>query len=119
MKRWLSAGALVVAVGLVTLPLETVRAQAGVTGEWTTLANLMPINPVHIALLNTGKVLIVSGSGNVATETFYRAAVWDPQTDTLAIQPLTWDMFCNGMAVLPDGRVLVNGGNLQYDPFHG
>jgi hypothetical protein len=52
---------------------------------------------------------------NVATETFYRAAVWDPQTDTVATQPLTWDMFCNGMAVLPDGRVLVNGGNLQYD----
>ncbi len=119
MKRWLSAGALVVAVGFVTLPLETVRAQAGVTGEWTTLSNLMPINPVHIALLNTGKVLIVSGSGNVATETFYRAAVWDPQTDTVATQPLTWDMFCNGMAVLPDGRVLVNGGNLQYDPFRG
>ena len=119
MKRWLSAGALVVAVGFVTLPLETVRAQAGATGEWTTLPNLMPINPVHIALLNTGKVLIVSGSGNVATETFYRAAVWDPQTDTVAMQPLTWDMFCNGMAVLPDGRVLVNGGNLQYDPFRG
>jgi hypothetical protein len=119
MKRWLSAGALVVAVGFVSLPLETVRAQAGVTGEWTTLSNLMPINPVHIALLNTGEVLIVSGSGNVATETFYRAAVWDPQTDTVATQPLTWDMFCNGMAVLPDGRVLVNGGNLQYDPFHG
>ena len=28
-------------------------------------------------------------------------------------------MFCNGMAVLPDGRVFVNGGNLQYDPFRG
>ncbi len=28
-------------------------------------------------------------------------------------------MFCNGMVVLPDGRVFINGGNLQYDPFHG
>ena len=28
-------------------------------------------------------------------------------------------MFCNGMVTLPDGRVLINGGNLQYDPFHG
>jgi hypothetical protein len=28
-------------------------------------------------------------------------------------------MFCNGMAVLPDGRVSVMGGTLQYDPFHG
>jgi len=119
MKRWLSAGALLVAVGLVTLPVETLRAQAAVRGQWTTLPTLMPINPVHVALMNTGKVLIVSGSGNVATETFYQAAVWDPQTDSIATQPLTWDMFCNGMVVLPDGRVFVNGGNLQYDPFHG
>jgi len=28
-------------------------------------------------------------------------------------------MFCNGMVVLPDGRALINGGTLQYDPFHG
>ena len=28
-------------------------------------------------------------------------------------------MFCNGMVVLPDGRVFVNSGTLQYDPFHG
>src|SRR2546427_3471066 len=28
-------------------------------------------------------------------------------------------MFCNGMVVLPDGRVFINGGNLRYDPFHG
>jgi hypothetical protein len=30
-----------------------------------------------------------------------------------------WDMFCNGMVVLPDGRPLINSGTLQYDPFHG
>ena len=28
-------------------------------------------------------------------------------------------MFCNGMVVLHDGRVFINGGNLQYDPFQG
>src|SRR5438128_3757373 len=33
-------------------------------GVWSTLPNAMPINPVHAALLHTGKVLIVSGSGN-------------------------------------------------------
>ena len=118
-KRRLSALALLIALGLATSPGQTLRAQAGTVGTWRTLPELMPINPVHLALMNTGKVLIVSGSGNVATETNFRAAVWDPQTDTLAIQPLTWDMFCNGMGVLPDGRVFVNGGNLQYDPVHG
>ena len=28
-------------------------------------------------------------------------------------------MFCNGASVLPDGRVLINGGTLQSDPFFG
>src|SRR5262249_1956678 len=27
--------------------------------------------------------------------------------------------FCNGMVLLPDGRVLINGGTIKYDPFYG
>jgi len=96
------------------------RAQAGSVGQWATLPYVMPINPVHSALMNNGKVLIVSGSGNVAAETNFRYAVLDLQAETVAVtysQP--WDMFCNGMVVLSDGRVFVNGGNLKYDPFWG
>ena len=89
------------------------------TGQWQTLPYTMPINPVHTALLYNGKVLIVSGSGNVAANTNYRAALWDPQAGTITTQPVAWDMFCNGMVVLPDGRPFVMGGTLQYDPFHG
>ncbi len=94
-------------------------AQASVQGQWRTLPNLMPINPVHAALLHNGKVLIVSGSGNVPTNTNFQAAVFDPATGTITTQPVNWDMFCNGMVVLSDGRAFVNGGTLQYDPFHG
>jgi len=79
----------------------------------------MPINPVHVALLYNGKVLVVSGSGNVAANSNFQAALWDPQAGTITTQPVAWDMFCNGMAVLPDGRPFVMGGTLQYDPFHG
>ena len=113
-------------VGLVGLALalttsnSALRAQAGSAGQWTTLPYLMPINPVHSALMNNGKILIVSGSGNVAAETNFRSAVLDLQSERVDItssQP--WDMFCNGMVILSDGRVFVNGGNLQYDPFHG
>jgi hypothetical protein len=89
------------------------------SGQWQTLPYTMPINPVHSALLYNGKVLIVSGSGNVAGNTNYQAALWDPQAGTITTQPVAWDMFCNGMVVLPDGRPLVMGGTLQYDPFHG
>ena len=94
-------------------------AQASVHGQWQTLPNLMPINPVHAALLHNGKVLVVSGSGNLPTNTNLQAAVFDPQTGTVTTQPVGWDMFCNGMVVLPDGRAFINGGTLQYDPFHG
>lgn len=107
---------LVLALSLV--PVQAV-AQANIQGQWTTLPTLMPINPVHVTLLHTGKVLIVSGSGNVAGNTNYQAGIWDPQTDTVTTQSISWDMFCNGMVVLPDGRPFVTGGTLQYDPFHG
>src|SRR5947209_6622537 len=30
---------------------------AGLLGHWTTLADQVPINPVHVALLHNGKVL--------------------------------------------------------------
>jgi hypothetical protein len=79
----------------------------------------MPINPVHAALLHNGQVLIVSGSGNLPTNTNLQAAVFDPVSGLVTTQPVSWDMFCNGMVVLPDGRAFVNGGTLQYDPFHG
>jgi hypothetical protein len=94
-------------------------AQSGVQGQWQTLPYSTPINPVHAALLYNGKVVIVSGSGNVAGNTNFQAALWDPQAGTITTQPVTWDMFCNGMVVLPDGRPFVMGGTLQYDPFHG
>jgi len=81
----------------------------------------MPVNPIHAALLYTGKVLIVSGSGNDPNNAFpintspnYQAAIWNPQTGTIATQHVDWDMFCNGMSAMADGRILVNGGTLNY-----
>ena len=103
-KVWFPAAAILLAVGLAALSSSALRAQAGMQGQWRTLASLMPINPVHLALMNNGKVLIVSGSGNVATETNFQAAVWDPPSETLITQSLAWDMFCNAMVLLPDGR---------------
>ena len=94
-------------------------AQASVNGQWQTLPYTVPINPIHVALLHTGKVLIVSGSGNLPSNLNFQAGVWDPHSGTITTQPVGWDMFCNGMVVLPDGRPFIMGGTLQYDPFHG
>jgi hypothetical protein len=93
--------------------------QATAQGRWTTLPYLMPINPIHMSLMNNGKVLIVAGSGYDATVTNFESAVWDPQTGAITRLSQSWDMFCNAMVVLPDGRVFINGGNLQYHPFRG
>jgi len=90
-------------------------------GQWSTLPYTMPINPIHAALLHTGKVLIVAGSGNdpnnafpVNTNPDYEAAVWDPQAGKITTQRVSWDMFCNGMSLMQDGRVLINGGTASY-----
>ena len=107
------------AVIALTFSFSSAWAQANVNGSWSTLPYTMPINPVHVALLHNGKVLVVSGSGNVAGNTNYQAGLWDPRAGTITTQPVAWDMFCNGMSILPDGRPLINGGTLQYDPFHG
>jgi hypothetical protein len=94
-------------------------AQANRVGEWRQLGYTTPINPIHVALLRTGKVLIASGSENDPTHTTFRAAVWDPRTGAFALQQIPWDLFCNAMSALPDGRVLIAGGNKQFNPFRG
>ena len=90
-----------------------------VDGVWRTLPYLMPINPISATLLSNGRILIVSGSED---DTFnksgsYRSAVWDPRGThecSIAVQNLTYDVFCSGTAVLPDGRPLIVGGTQTY-----
>ena len=101
---------------LTALAVVGAFSQVNVQGQWSTLPYNTPINPIHAALLNTGKVLIVAGSGNNPAVTNFQAAVWDPQSGTITTQPVDWDMFCNGMIVLPDGRPLIDGGTIRFNP---
>ena len=107
-------------------------AQANVQGQWSTLPYVMPINPIHVALLNNGKVLVVAGSGNCppsqsgcpsgppyGPSNNSGALLWDPVAGAITQFSVSWDMFCNGMVVMQDGRALIDGGTIQYDPFYG
>jgi hypothetical protein len=92
-------------------------------GLWSTLPQTMPINPIHAALLHTGKILVLSGSGNCpptqagcpqGPQYMQGAALLDLSNDNISTMPTTWDMFCNGMSIMQDGRVLINGGTKGY-----
>ena len=45
--------------------LQVPAAQVSVQGRWDTVPALVTINPVHMALMHNGKVLIVAGSGTL------------------------------------------------------
>jgi hypothetical protein len=93
--------------------------QADVQGQWSTLPYLMPTNSVHAELLYNGKVLIIAGSKSTDGTPSKEAALWDPQAGTITTQSTSWYMFCNGMVAFADGRVLVDGGTIQSNPFLG
>ena len=106
--------------------------QAQTVGKWSIPSYTMPINPIHVALLYNGKILVIAGSGNCPpsqagcpTGSPYGPAnnsgalLLDPTNGNITQFSLSSDMFCNGMVVLPDGRAFINGGTLAYDPFLG
>ena len=84
-------------------------AQSNVTGQWNVLSYTMPINPIHVGMMRTGKILVVAGSENDPTVSTYRAAVYDPASGVINVQTTPWDLFCNGLSWLPDGRALITG----------
>ena len=104
------------------LTATLVEGQSQLHGQWQTQSYQAPINPIHVALMHNGKILIVAGSGNNAANLGsgnLTSAVLDPATGAAAVQKQSWDMFCEGMTVLPDGRVFISGGTLAYSPFLG
>src|SRR5438309_8536433 len=118
---------LLVPVILLAVMVPSAVGQTNVQGQWSKLSYVMPINPIHAALLHNGKVLIVAGSGNCppsqsgcpsgppyGPSNNSGALLLDPVAGTISQFSVSWDMFCNSMVVLPDGRVLINGGTIQY-----
>lgn len=80
------------------------------------------INTIHSALLNTGKVLMIAGSGN-NQKNFdakkFESILWDPKANTFKKIATPKDMFCSGHTQLPDGKLLVAGGTKQYEKLEG
>lgn len=91
-------------------------------GVWQVLPFNSPVRAIHAVLMDNGDVLLVAGSGNdpnqFAAGTF-TSAVYDPRTGSFTQIPTPDDFFCAGHVQLPDGRLLILGGNLAYPAANG
>ncbi|RMI31950.1 DUF1929 domain-containing protein [Nocardia stercoris] len=106
-------------------PPCTGSAAACGKGSWTVQTFQSPVRAIHSAMLPGGKVLLIAGSGNdptaFAAGTF-TSTLFDPSTNRFTNIPTPADFFCAGHVQLPDGRLLVMGGNKDYpaaDGSHG
>ena len=84
-------------------------------GNWSTVIPWTPHIPTSAALLPDGRLLTFSSNQRTTFPDgpqFTYAAVWDPSTGLFTeINNGRHDMFCGGLSLLQDGRLLVNGGN--------
>jgi hypothetical protein len=89
-------------------------------GHWTNIH--IPadrrVNAVHAVMLNTGKVLIMAGSGNDIgnfNAGRFESLVYNPADNTFKKIKTPYDMFCSGHFILPNGDVLIAGGTSRYE----
>ncbi|MDG9721629.1 kelch motif-containing protein [Streptomyces sp. DH41] len=79
-------------------------------------------NTIHAALLRTGKVLLVAGSGN-NQDNFdakqYDTRIWDPVKGSIKKVPTPTDLFCTGHTQLANGNLLIAGGTKRYEKLQG
>ncbi|MBA2949750.1 kelch motif-containing protein [Streptomyces himalayensis] len=79
-------------------------------------------NTIHAALLHTGKVLLVAGSGN-NQKNFdakkFDTRLWDPVKKTIKKIPTPTDLFCTGHTQLANGNLLIAGGTKRYEKLEG
>lgn len=110
------AGALTIGIALGCVPVGAAAAADG-PGSWSVTTTASNVRAVHVAVLDTGKVLLVAGSGNDPgnfSAGSFKTSQWDPTTGSLTTVSTPWDAFCSGHAFLPDGRLLVAGGTAAY-----
>jgi len=98
-------------------------------GKWQIIEPRFKYNPVHIALLHTGKVLTFGGSGNDPDKLTHwnKPEIFEPdytgQTNgkvyEIQDKNVVGDIFCSGHAFLPDGRLFIAGGTYKYDGLFG
>jgi hypothetical protein len=92
------------------------KTSAQTSGFWSIVGSTTVV-AIHAALLNSGKILYISGSGyNPALQNGpFSARVLDPSSGSEKNLETTEDIFCLGFTHLENGNVLIAGGTLRYD----
>lgn len=98
----------------VMAPAATTATARISLGEWGNIIAWTPHLPVTAATLPDGRLLTFASNQRTTFPVgpeFTYAAVWNPATGVFTeINNTRHDMFCGGTAMLPDGRVVINGG---------
>lgn len=89
-------------------PLAQASTDPAVVGSWSPVMS-WPLVDVHMALLPSGQVLMFDARDGASSTS---ARVWDPiGRGFVGVPNLLSDVFCTGLAQLPDGRLLTVGGH--------
>jgi WD40 repeat protein len=124
-------GKVLVAGGFNGSPLASAELYDSASGTWTATGNLSAVRQFHTAtLLSNGKVLVAGGGtyGGIFVNPTATAELYDPATGTWSdTGSLITARFFHTATLLPNGKVLVVGGNDPamtvtaelYDPVSG
>ncbi|GAA4809387.1 kelch motif-containing protein [Actinomycetospora chlora] len=93
-------------------------------GKWDVveLPDDQKVNAIHAAVLPTGRILLIAGSGNkedMFNAGTFKSLVYDPATGRSRVIPTPDDMFCAGHAFLGNGNLLIAGGTQRYERLDG
>jgi YVTN family beta-propeller protein len=98
----------------VTRNLQPLATGPEARGAWGSVIAWAPHIPVTASLLPNGRLLTFASNERTTFPSgpeFTYAAVWDPATGQFnEVNNNRHDMFCGGTSLLPDGRLVVNGG---------
>jgi len=86
-------------------------------GKWQVLSYPSPVRATAAVVMYTGNVLLIAGSGNDPTDFAAHtllSAVYNPAKGAFQVIRTPDDFFRAGQVQLPDGKVLILGGNLAY-----